>query len=143
MLELLASCNAPTPTPTTDGNKRMRDTEASSSSSSGTVPSSGQATSKGMFNINTSNLQIHAQLAKRRRIEQERATKIKAANESSEVSSGGATSSSPLTNQNSTTTQVSGKTAAARTTTLISLLTDEEIEVSVSMYDMIYDMYMY
>jgi hypothetical protein len=142
MLELLASCNAPTPTPTTDCNKRMRDTEALSSSSSG-VPSSGQASSKGMFNINTSNLQIHAQLAKRRRIEQERATKIKAANESSEVSSGGATSSSPLTNQNSTTTQVSGKTAAARTTTLISLLTDEEIEVSVSMYDMIYDMYMY
>ena len=145
MLDLLTDCNAHTPT--TDGNKRKRDTavsgEALSSSSSG-VSSSGQASSKGMFNLNSSNLQTHAQLVKRRRIERESATKIQAANESSEVSSGGATSSSPLTNQNSTTTtttQVSGTTSAFRiTSTPITPLTDE-IEVSVSMYDMIYDMY--
>ena len=155
------------PTPTTDGNKRKRDTavsgEALSSPSSG-VSSSGQASSKGMFNLNSSILQTHAQLVKRRRIEQESATKIQAANESSEVSSGGATSSTLClvdirryasyqdrfglppsgANQNSTTTttttQVSGTTSAFRiTSTPITPLTDQEIEVSVSMYDMIYD----
>jgi len=133
MLDLLTDCNAPTPT--TDGNKTKRDTsvsgEALSSSSSG-VPSSGQATSRGMFNLNSSNLLTHAANAKRRRIEREGATNIQAANESSEVSSSGATSST-----------LSGSTSSVAriTSTPITPLTDQEIEVSVSMYDMIYDMY--
>ena len=91
MLDLLTDCNAPTPT--TDGNKRKRDTSGSGEASSSGVSSSGQATTNGMFNINSSNLLTHAANAKRRRIERESATKIQAANESCEVSSGGATSS--------------------------------------------------